>query len=75
MKRYIKRKVKHKTKLYLTRVSVQQMKKQHSETKRSMKRRKKENRNTYVSTLWLGALPSLVFFSSSTRSLLSLVIS
>ena len=47
MKRYIKRKVKHKTKLYLTRVSVQQMKKQHSETKRSMKRRKKENRNIH----------------------------
>ena len=45
MKRYIIQKVKHKTKLYLTRVSVQQIKKQHSEMKRSMKRRKKENHN------------------------------
>ena len=45
MKRYIKQRIKHKVKLYLTRVSVRQMKKQHSETKRSMKRRKKENRN------------------------------
>ena len=45
MKRYIKQKIKHEVKLYLTRVSVRQMKKQHSETKRSMKRRKKENRN------------------------------
>ena len=45
MKRYIKQKIKHKVKLYLTRVSVRQMKKQHSETKRSVKR-KKENRNT-----------------------------
>ena len=42
MKRYIKQEVKHKTKLYLMRVSVRQMKKQHSETKRSMKRRKKK---------------------------------
>ena len=42
MKRYVKQKVKHKVKLYLTRVSVRQMKKQHSETKRSVKRRKKE---------------------------------
>ena len=45
MKRYVKQKVKHKVKLYLTRVSVRQMRKQHSETKRSVKRRKKENRN------------------------------
>ena len=44
MKRHVKQKVKHKVKLYLTCVSVRQMKKQHSETKRSMKR-KKENRN------------------------------
>ena len=48
MKRYIKRKVKHKTRLYLMRVSVRQIKKQHSKTKRSMKRWKKENRNTTV---------------------------
>ena len=41
MKRHIKQKVKP----YLTRVSVRQMKKQHSETKRSVKRRKKENCN------------------------------
>ena len=45
MKRYIKQKIKHKVKLYLTHVSVRQMKKQHSEMKRSVKRRKKENRN------------------------------
>ena len=45
MKRYIKQKIKHKVKLFLTRVSVRQMKKQHSETKRLVKRRKKENRN------------------------------
>ena len=45
MKRHVKQKVKHKVKLYLTRVSVRQMKKQHSETKCSVKRRKKENRN------------------------------
>ena len=45
MKRYVKQKVKHKMKLYLTRVSVQQMKKQHIETKRSVKRRKKEIHN------------------------------
>ena len=41
MKQYVKQKIKHKVKLFLTRVSVQQMKKQHSETKRSVKRRKK----------------------------------
>ena len=58
MKRYIKQKVKHKTKLYLTRVSVQQMKKQHtSETKRSMKRRKKENRNSFIVSLLPPFLP------------------
>ena len=50
MKRYVKQKVKHKVKLYLTRVSVRQMRKQHSETKRSVKRRKKENRNTTTCT-------------------------
>ena len=44
MKQYVKQKIKHRVKLYLTRVSVRQMKKQHSETKRSVKR-KKENRN------------------------------
>ena len=42
MKQYVKQKIKHKVKLFLTRVSVRQMKKQHSETKRSVKRRKKE---------------------------------
>ena len=42
MKQYVKQKIKHKVKLYLTRVSVRQVKKQHSETKLSMKRRKKE---------------------------------
>ena len=43
MKRYVKQKVKHKMKLYLTRVSVRQMKEQHSEKKHSMKRRKKKS--------------------------------
>ena len=42
MKQYIKQKVKHKMKLYSTRVSVRQLKEQHDETKRSLKRRKKE---------------------------------
>ena len=42
MKRHVKQKVKHKTKLYSTRVSVQQMKEQHNKTKHSVKRRKKE---------------------------------
>ena len=41
MKQYVKQKVKHKMKLYLTRVTVRQMKEQHGETKRSVKRRKK----------------------------------
>ena len=45
MKRHVKQKVKHKMKLYLTRVSVRQMKEQHNETKCSVKRRKKEIRN------------------------------
>ena len=40
-----KQKVKHKMKLYSMRVSVRQMKEQHNETKRSVKRRKKEVRN------------------------------
>ena len=42
MKRYVKQRVKHKMKLYSTRVSVQQMKEQHNETKRLMKRRRKK---------------------------------
>ena len=45
MKRYVKQRVKHKVKLYSTCVSVRQMKEQHYETKRSVKRRKKEIRN------------------------------
>ena len=42
MKQYVKQKIKQKIKLYLTHVSVRQMKEQHGETKRSVKRRKKE---------------------------------
>ena len=41
MKQYVKQKVKHKMKLYLTRVTVRQMKEQHGEMKHSVKRRKK----------------------------------
>ena len=41
----MKQHVKHKMKLYSTRVSVRQMKEQHNETKHSVKRRKKEIRN------------------------------
>ena len=37
IKRYVKQKVKHKTKLYLTHVSVRRMKEQHDETKCSVK--------------------------------------
>ena len=44
MKQYVKQNIKHKVKLYLTHVSVRQIKEQHSETKRLVKR-KKENRN------------------------------
>ena len=47
MKRHVKQKIKHKIKLYLTHVSVRQMKEQHNETKRSVKRRKKEIRNNH----------------------------
>ena len=50
MKQYVKQKIKHKVKLYLTRVSVRQMRKQHSETKHLVKRRKKENRNNHPGT-------------------------
>ena len=42
IKRHVKQMVKHKMKLYSTCVSVRQMKEQHNETKRSVKRRKKE---------------------------------
>ena len=42
MKRYIKQRVKHKMKLYLMRVSVRQVEEQHSETKRSMKPKRKK---------------------------------
>ena len=45
MKWYVKQKIKHKIKLYLTHVSVRQMKEQHNEMKRSVKRRKKEIHN------------------------------
>ena len=59
MKRYVKQKVKHKVKLYLTRVSVRQMRKQHSETKRSVKRRKKEIRNNTPSYNYPSRIPDL----------------
>ena len=51
MKRYVKQKIKQKIKLYLTHVSVRRMKEQHGETKRSVKRRKKENRNRWLRPL------------------------
>ena len=46
MKQYVKQKIKHKIKLYLTHVSVRRMKEQHDETKRLVKQRKKEIRNS-----------------------------
>ena len=45
MKQHVKRRVKHKMKQYSTRVSVRQMKEQHSEAKHLVKRRQKEIRN------------------------------
>ena len=48
MKQHIKQKVKHKMKPYSTRVSVRQMKEQHSKTKSLMKQRKKEVCNREV---------------------------
>ena len=48
IKRYVKQKIKQKIKLHLTHVSVRQTKEQHGETKRSVKRRKKEIRNIFL---------------------------
>ena len=48
MKWYVKQKIKQKIKLYLTHVSVWRMKEQHGETKRSVKRRKKEICNKWA---------------------------
>ena len=59
MKRYVKQKIKQKIKLYLTHVSVQRMKEQHGETKRSVKQRRKEIRNTTLDAFPCDFLPTL----------------